>query len=112
MFLVFSTTQGPVTINADRIISYWHDPENQSTEIRLSDGGMIVVLEHPQIITEALETHTCVVPVLRMHIVPKPEVGPVLEERDHGDSVRVQVRVDGQPVAAWETSRDGSHTPA
>jgi hypothetical protein len=120
VFVEFQTTRGLLTLNADKIVSYQHMDEDECTLIQTSDGGAYSVLEHPTQIKKALETHTCVVPVLEtgLHVVPghgNVDVHQVAvdEAEVDGDRTKVVVRdMTGQVLGQWETDRDGNHTPS
>ena len=118
MFLVFQTTDGELTVNADTVVSYRHDSTRELTELCTVDGSCYAVLEHPVMIRKALETHTCVIDVLHLHVTPQLEENgidvqeiDVTAHNDPGPRTLIQVKVDGKPVASWETSEDGQHHP-
>jgi hypothetical protein len=120
MFLEFQTTGGPLFVNADKIVSYQHDDEQEFTTLQTSDGGAYAVLEHPTMITKALETHTCVLRVLELHVVPEsdprginPDVVSIDRGAEGGSSTKVVVRdLSGQVLGEWETDHRGAHTPS
>jgi hypothetical protein len=120
MFLEFSTAGGPLFVNADNISAYQRHGGQEATVLRMSDGGILAVLEHPYMITKALETHTCVVRVLdvpNLQRVPqqKPlDIGQLTVEEEvaeGGGGVRVTARDgDGYVLGQWETN-DRGHQP-
>jgi hypothetical protein len=123
MFLEFQTNGGPLFVNADKIVSYQHDDGREYTVLQTSDGGMFAVLEHPYMITKALETHTCVVRVLELQVAPQQEpellrgrsFDKVTIDEDVVDSKPVHVTVrdgDGYVLGQWETHDRGHHTPS